>query len=129
MIVDTSALVAIVNKEPGFEDLVDCMLSARTLSISAANYVELLAVCLRNRMSSDAARILLEELGIVIKAFDGPQARTAAGAYQRFGKGTGHPARLNMGDVYSYALAQTRNEPLLFVGDDFAHTDVVPALR
>ncbi len=62
----------------------------------------------------------------VIVSFDEPQARVAAGAFQRYGKAQGHPAQLNMGDCAVYALAKTANEPLLFVGNDFSQTDIEP---
>jgi len=58
--------------------------------------------------------------------FDEPQARVAADAFQRYGKGRGHPAQLNMGDCAVYALAKMVNEPLLFVGNDFSQTDIEP---
>ena len=70
---------------------------------------------------------LLDDYGIRIEAFDAAQARAAAQAYRDYGRGSGHPARLNLGDTYSYALAQVAVEPLLFLGDDFTHTDIRPA--
>lgn len=66
----------------------------------------------------------LEEIEVVVTPFDEAQARLAAVAFQRFGKGQGHPAQLNMGDCAAYALAKSLNEPLLFVGNDFSKTDV-----
>lgn len=62
-------------------------------------------------------------------AFDVDQLAAARVAYSRYGRGSGHPARLNMGDCFSYALAKSRNLPLLFKGDDFIHTDIEPALK
>jgi ribonuclease VapC len=68
----------------------------------------------------------LEEIDVIVTQFDEPQVRLAAEAFQRYGKGQGHPAQLNMGDCAVYALAKSLNEPLLFVGNDFAQTDVEP---
>lgn len=128
MIVDTSAVVAILNREPGYATLVNALEGAGKKALSAASYVELCTVAGR----SQEGRVLVDEtlaiLGIEVVSLDPHQAQIAATAYQRFGRGSGHPARLNMGDVYSYALASARNKPLLFVGDDFAHTDMIPAL-
>lgn len=67
---------------------------------------------------------LLEALGVEIEELSGAQARVARRAYQDFGRGSGHPAKLNLGDTFSYALAITEREELLFRGDDFGHTDV-----
>lgn len=128
MIVDTSALVAIIKKEPGFQELVTCIASAGAALISAASYVELFAVSGREASSATDLRSLLSDLRIEIEAFDEAQAKASVSAYQRYGRGSGHPAKLNMGDVYSYALARVRDEPLLFVGDDFARTDASPVL-
>jgi ribonuclease VapC len=66
----------------------------------------------------------LEEIEVIVVPFDEPQARVAADAFQRYRKGQGHPAQLNMGDCAVYALAKTTNEPLLLVGKDFSQTDV-----
>ena len=72
---------------------------------------------------------LLDLWEIETVAFDPAQAEIASQAYRDFGRGSGHPAALNLGDCYSYALAVATGEPLLFVGDDFVHTDVVAAYR
>jgi len=68
----------------------------------------------------------LDEIDAIVTPFDETQARLAADAFQRYGKGLGHPAQLNMGDCAVYALAKSVNEPVLFVGNDFAQTDVEP---
>lgn len=96
--------------------------------MSAASYVEVCAVLGRTAEQRTAIDGLLSDADIDIVPFDRLQARAAVLAYQRYGRGSGHPAKLNLGDVFAYALASTRNEPLLFVGDDFTHTDVSPAL-
>ena len=73
--------------------------------------------------------VFLENLDVRILAFDTNQATIAFDAYRRFGKGSGHPAQLNLGDCAAYALARSLNLPLLFKGNDFIHTDVQPALQ
>ncbi len=70
---------------------------------------------------------LIKEAQIIIEAVTEPQARIAREAYRDFGKGSSHPAKLNFGDCFAYALAKFTGEPLLFKGDDFAHTDIKPA--
>jgi len=72
---------------------------------------------------------LLSEARIVIEPVSEAQARIARDAYRDFGRGSGHPARLNFGDCFAYALAREKSEPLLFKGDDFSHTDIAPARR
>lgn len=94
--------------------------------MSAATYVELCAVLYR-RGRPEVSRMvdrLLSAYGIRIEAFDADQARVAAQAYRDYGRGSGHPAGLNLGDSYSYALAAMTDEPLLYLGNDFAHTDI-----
>jgi len=68
----------------------------------------------------------LQEIAVIVVPFDESQSRLAADAFQRYGKGQGHPAQLNMGDCAVYALAKAANEPLLFVGNDFSQTDIEP---
>lgn len=131
MIVDTSAIVAIARGEKGAQALKDALVHSPNPRMSAPNYVELCAV-MQRRDRPEIGRMvdrLLDDYGIRIEAFDADQARVAAQAYRDYGRGSGHPARLNLGDTYSYALAHVTGEPLLFRGDDFAHTDVRPALR
>lgn len=131
MIVDTSAIVAIALGEPGVEPLKEALAHSTSSRISAPNYVELCAVVQR-RDRPEISRLvdrLLDAYGIQIEAFDADQARVAAQAYRDYGRGSGHRARLNLGDTYSYALAHVAAEPLLFRGDDFTHTDIRPACR
>ncbi|MCV7078836.1 type II toxin-antitoxin system VapC family toxin [Mycobacterium szulgai] len=129
MIVDTSAIVAIVRGETGAEPLKDALVNSPNSRISAPNYVELCAVMKRPNRPEISRLVdrLLNDYGIGIEAFDADQARVAAQAYRDYGRGSGHPARLNLGDTFSYALAHVTGEPLLFVGDDFIHTDIRPA--
>ncbi|ALX65726.1 type II toxin-antitoxin system VapC family toxin [Microbacterium sp. XT11] len=128
MIVDSSAVLAIIQGEP---EAAECAarLLAQPCKMSAANWVEA-GVVIDNR-SIDAQRDfeeLIDLAGIEIVPVDEAQARIARDAYRRYGRGTGHRARLNFGDCFAYALAVSRGEPLLFVGDDFTETDVRPAI-
>lgn len=130
MIVDTSALVASLRSEPGFEELDQAMFRAPVLRMAAPSVVELTAVLTRHHGRENFRRTvhLLDSWGVIIEDFTGEQARIASQAYADYGRGSGHRAGLNMGDCYAYALAIAKDEPLLFVGDDFAATDVRPAL-
>ena len=125
MIVDTSALVAIIRGEPDAVLLLTAMNAADRVRASAATLLEASIVV------TPAAHRDLDELvetaAAVITPFDREQALVAREAYARYGKGSGSPARLNLGDCFAYALAMTTGEPLLFTGDDFTHTDVTPA--
>lgn len=130
MIVDTSALVAILRREPRAPEIDDLLWERADLKISAASYVELGAVTtgLADEAMRRRAEAIVDDYGITVEPVTAEQARIAREAYRDLGKGSGHPARLNVGDVFAHALATTTREPLLFVGDDFARTDVTPAL-
>jgi ribonuclease VapC len=99
--------------------------------MSAATAVEVNAVLTRRLRPEDQRRVerLLDAWEIDLVPFDADQAAITSQAYRDFGRGSGHPAGLNLGDCFSYALANVTGEPLLFVGDDFAHTDVTPAYQ
>lgn len=126
MIVDTSALVAFLRREPEAERIGVIMRRASSLRLSAASYLELAAVIdgPRDAVASGSLDEMLRLFHIEMAPFTAAQARIARGAYRDFGKGSGHPARLNMGDCFSYALARDTGEPLLFKGRDFSHTDI-----
>ena len=98
--------------------------------MSAANYLEAAIVVdgARSPIASRRLDDLLREADVRISTVDELQARIAREAYRDFGKGSGHPARLNFGDCFAYALARATGDTLLFVGDDFTHTDVTPAM-
>lgn len=130
MIVDTSALVAMVRQEPGFEALVDAVVDARGGSMSAGNALEAAIVIDGYQdpvVSRDFDR-LRREFAIAVAPVTASHVDIARQAYRDYGRGSGHPAKLNFGDCFAYALAVESGEPLLFVGDDFSHTDVEPAL-
>lgn len=129
MIVDTSALIAILKEEPEAARFIELIDSALHCRISAANYVETAAVvdCNGDPVMSRRLDSFLQEAEVEIQPVTVEQARLAREAYRDYGKGSGHPARLNFGDCFAYALARDTGEALLFKGDDFRRTDVTPA--
>lgn len=126
MIVDSSALLAVMNSEPDARTLGERIEAAADPRISAATLVETAIVAGRKRQH------IVDELlawgGITVIPFDEEQTRMARQAYVTYGKGSGSRARLNLGDCFSYALAKVSGQPLLFKGDDFTHTDIESAL-
>ena len=130
MIVDASAIVAIAREEPSFETYLDAVLASPVRRMSAAGFFEAAIVVDSLPNPRAAARFddLVQRLSIVIEPVTARQARIAREAYRRYGNGRGHPAKLNFGDCFASALATAFDEPLLFVGNDFVHTDVRPAL-
>ncbi len=129
MIVDTSAIVAIALNEPDRDRLIDALLDEADPKMSAATAVEVAAVLIRRMAPEDFRRVqrLIDQLGIRTVPVDDDHAASAIRAYRDFGRGSGHRARLNLGDCYSYALADVTGEPLLYVGEDFSHTDLAAA--
>ena len=131
MIVDTSVLIAILRDEP--EAPAFAAILAEKLGqarISAANFLEAAIVidASRDPIASRRFDTLLEKARIQIVPVSPEQAMMARAAYRDFGKGSGHPAGLNFGDCFAYALAKTSGEPLLFKGSDFSCTDIEPEL-
>ena len=131
MIVDTSAIIAILREEDDAEVFARALAAGDVRRLSAASYLECGIVLDRQRdpIVSRGLDNLLEEAEFVIEPVTERQARLARVAYADFGKGSGHPAGLNFGDCLSYALAQDLREPLLWKGDDFGHTGVRSALE
>lgn len=131
MIVDTSALIAILRDEPEASVMAHAIEEAAERRISAANWLEAAAVIdgSRDPVASRRFDELVDVARIAVVPVTEAQARIARAAYRDFGKGSGHPAGLNFGDCFAYALAKDTGEPLLFKGRDFVHTDVVPALE
>jgi ribonuclease VapC len=128
VIVDTSALAAIVFQEPGHERLLETLATTTGAGIGTPTVAEL-GIVLAARLESDPHSIivrLLDELGIDEIPFGDEHWREALAAFVRFGRGR-HPARLNFGDCLTYAVARLADEPLLFVGDDFMQTDLTAA--
>ena len=126
MVVDTSILVAILLKEQGFEELVFQLAEAEVRHLSAASYLEASIVLLNRRGEGIELELdrTIYELEIAIVPVTATHARIARQAFLDYGKGR-HPARLNFGDCFAYALAKSRGEALLFKGDDFRQTDVL----
>jgi ribonuclease VapC len=128
VILDTSAIVAIALREPGHEELVAKLRAASTLGIGTPTLTET-GMVLSSRLGVEPQAVLdrfLRDFGVVPVAFGELHWREALEAFRRFGKGR-HPAALNFGDCLSYATAKVANHPLLFVGNDFARTDIEAA--
>ncbi|MGH3931567.1 MAG: type II toxin-antitoxin system VapC family toxin [Pseudonocardiaceae bacterium] len=130
MIVDTSALIAILRDEPEAEAFALALASAQAPRISAANYLETAIVIdvSRDPIASRHVDDLCTRARLGIEPVTADQAAIARAAYRDFGKGSGHPAQLNFGDCFAYALAKSADEPLLFKGEDFSNTDLTPAV-
>ncbi|AWC20684.1 putative ribonuclease VapC30 [Aminobacter sp. MSH1] len=130
IVIDTSALFAFLAAEPEAEDVARVMYGSPVL-VCAPTWAET-GIVVSNRLGSDGLdrlQQLAQALQFDVVAFDRGLADAAVDAHRRFGRDSGHPANLNFGDCFAYALAKTRNVPLLFKGDDFIHTDIVPALK
>ena len=122
MIVDTSAVVAILRNEPEAERFTDLLLAADEIRISAGTLLEVQIVALAYRSSADLAEVL-DLVNAEVLPFDERQAALALEGFEKFGKGR-HPANLNFGDCFAYAAARAWDEPLLFKGPAFSKTDV-----
>lgn len=128
MIVDSSALLAVVFREPGYEALLDRLLSAERKGIAAPTLVEV-ALVLTGRLGRPAETLverLAQHFELMVIPFGEAHWRAAADAFARYGRGR-HPAALNYGDCLSYAAAKLADRPLLYVGEDFGRTDLVAA--
>lgn len=129
MIVDTSAIIAILHREPEADDFLRAISSAQC-RMSVGSYLET-AIVADSAGSPALSRHfddLVHEAKLNLEPVTFEQMQLARQAYRDYGRGGGHPARLNFGDCFAYALARTSREPLLFKGDDFNHTDILPAL-
>jgi ribonuclease VapC len=130
VIIDTSALIAILRAEDDASDMALAIERAQVRKISAANYLETAVVidASRDPIASRRFDELVDTAELRIEPVTHDQARIARDAYRDFGKGSGHKASLNFGDCFAYALARSTGEPLLFKGNDFGHTDITPVL-
>ena len=129
MVIDTSALVAMLTDEPEAARFEAAVAADPVRLMSSASYLEA-AIVIETRFGEAGGRELdlwLHRAGVDLVAVAAEQAEVARVAYRRFGKGV-HRAGLNFGDCFSYALATVSGQPLLFTGDDFAHTDITAAL-
>jgi ribonuclease VapC len=130
MIVDTSAVIAVLKEESDAPRFLRVLtLSAEPKRMSAANYLEAAIVVDANRNPLLSRRLdeLIVQAEIMAEPVTLEQAEIARAAYRDFGRGSGHPAQLNFGDCFAYALAKSMREPLLFKGGDFSQTDVAIA--
>ncbi|MGZ3297943.1 MAG: type II toxin-antitoxin system VapC family toxin [Asticcacaulis sp.] len=128
IVVDTSAIVALLQDEPESAHFLACLNVADQVIISAASLLETRMVLYpRNPILLDKLMTLLFTLNARVEPVTATQSDIAFDAFRRYGKGSGHPAGLNFGDCFAYALARERGAALLFKGDDFVHTDVVAA--
>ena len=129
MATDTSAIMAVLMDEDEGPAFYSAMWNDGEVLVSTATAVELMIVAMGKREAIyEAAVRFLESPFIRLVPLDAEQLWLAAAAHRRYGKGRGHPAQLNFGDTFSYALAAARGLPLLFKGNDFARTDVASVL-
>jgi ribonuclease VapC len=129
MVIDTSAVVAILRQESGAEDLLRRLTGAGSRRISAASLLET-AIVLEGKSGprgGEQLDLFLARAQVEVEPVTAEHVRIARKAWRRYGKGSGHAAALNFGDCFSYALAQSSGEELLYKGADFSHTDVAPA--
>ena len=134
MFVDASAIVAILTREAEADALADALESARSpITSPIAIFEAALGVCRKRHASVEEAeedvRELLGVAGIRIVSLTEREAETALAAFSRYGKGRGHPAQLNLGDCFAYAVAKNHRTALLFKGEDFDKTDIPAAAR
>jgi ribonuclease VapC len=129
MIIDTSALIAILRDEPEARNCALAIEKSPSRRLSAASFVETAIVIdgSRDPIASRRFDELVNEARITIEPVTEAQARIAREAYRDFGRGSGHPAKLNFGDCFAYALSKVTGESLLFKGEDFTHTDITAA--
>ena len=129
MVIDSSALIAILRREPEEQDFRNAikLASSRLLSTPTRVEVGIVALGRRGEAGLEHMQALLESLKLETVPLSADHARLAIDAFRRFGKGR-HPAGLNFGDCFSYALAKATGEPLLFKGDDFSQTDIKRAV-
>jgi len=125
IVIDTSALMAVLLNEPDAARCVAALTTEDALAISAGTLAEARIVAAR-RGAREALERLLARLKPEIVAVAATEAELVAGAYDRWGKGV-HPAGLNFGDCFAYALAKARGWPLLYTGEDFSRTDIAAA--
>ena len=129
MVIDTSALLAILQDEPERRAFNEAIEAAGSRLMSTATFVEV-SIVVESRYGAEGLHdldLFVDQAGIELVAVDAEQAKVARRAFSRFGKGR-HPAGLNYGDCFAYALAVALGEPLLFKGEDFPQTDVTPLI-
>jgi len=127
VIIDTSAIIAVLRGEPDASTFARAIADATIRRVSTVNFVESAVVidASKDPIASRRFDEFVKEANISVEPVTADQAQIARAAYRDFGRGSGHPAKLNFGDCFAYALAKSFGEPLLFKGSDFAHTDIV----
>jgi len=130
MVIDSSAIITLLLGEPETTEFVAAIAAASSRLVSAATYLEsaIVIVARSGPKAIEQLDRLLDDLEIEVVPFGRDQAILAITAYRQYGKGSGHAAGLNFGDCFSYSLAKLRDEPLLFKGNDFSHTDLGTAV-
>ena len=133
MFVDASAIVAILTREPEADALADLLETARSpITSPIAIFAAVLGICRKRHASGDEAEKdvgeFLEIAGVRTAPITDQEAHTALAAFSRYGKGRGHPAQLNLGDCFAYAMARNAGTTLLFKGDDFDKTGIRAAV-
>ncbi|MFN2344991.1 MAG: type II toxin-antitoxin system VapC family toxin [Dermatophilaceae bacterium] len=126
MILDTSAIVSILNQEDDAARFAAAIEGAPTVAVSAGTILE--AALVLGRTRGEALDAFLSLVGVSVVPVGSEHLQSARGAWERYGRGSGSKARLNYGDCFSYAAARVAGQPLLFKGDDFTHTDIASAL-
>jgi ribonuclease VapC len=134
MFVDASAIVAILTREPEADMLADTLETARaSMTSPIAIFEAVLGICRKRHASVEEAREdvreFIEITGVRAVPITDQEAEKALAAFSRYGKGRGHPAQLNLGDCFAYAMAKNHRTTLLFKGEDFNKTDIQPAAR
>jgi ribonuclease VapC len=129
MILDTSAVIAILRDEPESATFARAIAEATVRRIAAVNYLEAAIVIdgSRDPIASRRFDDFVRAAELIVEPVTEIHAQIGRAAYRDFGKGSGHPAQLNFGDCFAYALAKVSGEPLLFKGNDFKHTDILDA--
>lgn len=130
MVIDSSAIVAIALREADAEAFSVALAEAAPKLMSLVTYFETASVLLQKRPANGLSFVneIVRDTVIELVPFDHDQIEAAITARRLYGRGMEHPAQLNFGDCFAYALARTRDLPLLFKGDDFVHTDITPAI-
>ena len=127
IVVDTSAIMAVLLKEPDGDRYSEALLDADVILISAPTVLEATLVSTRLTGSARSVERFLASFPFAVRAFDAQQLAIAQAGFAQFGKGR-HPAKLNLGDCFAYALSKSTGFPLLWKGDDFTQTDLTSAL-
>ena len=128
IVVDTSALVTIFAEEPGYENYLERLLTGESALLPVSAYVEFLLISKLHEHRGEWIDDIVRNRLVSLTSLDPEHGRLAASAARRYGRGSGHPARLNFGDCLVYAVAKHRDLPLLYIGNDFSHTDLTPAI-